>query len=260
MAAFRKISVTFWSDSFVGELTPEQKYFYLYLMTNDKTTQCGIYETSIRKMSFDTGYNQETVLKLISFFEEQNKIRFSKDTNEIALLNWVKYNDSTSPKVTACVDKELLKVKNRVLIEYLYSMDTHPQEEEEKEKEKEYQEEEEKEEEAFYIPTERDILFNKWFDYKKQKRSKYTQIGKEQLFKEWESFSNIDLEKAINHSISNNYQGLFAPKESNKPKNNSEPPIGKMTKGLLQQQEIYNELLEQLENGTYTNPFDITKR
>ena len=221
MAAFRKISVTFWSDSFVGELTPEQKYFYLYLMTNDKTTQCGIYETSIRKMSFDTGYNQETVLKLIAFFEEQNKIRFSKETNEIALLNWVRYNDSTSPKVTACVEKELLKVKNRVLIEYLYSIDTHLQKEEEEEKE--YQEEEEKEQEAFYIPTERDLLFNKWFDYKKQKRSKYTQIGKEQLFKEWESFSNIELEKAINHSISNNYQGLFAPKEFN---NGNEPKLG----------------------------------
>lgn len=41
---------------------------------------------------------------------------------------------------------------------------------------------------------------------------------------------------------------------------NPEPPIGKMTKGLLQQQEIYNELLEQLENGTYVNPFDISKR
>jgi hypothetical protein len=137
MAAFRKISVTFWSDSFVGELTPEQKYFYLYLMTNDKTTQCGIYETSIRKICFDTGYNSETIQKLLSFFEEKNKIRFSKETNEIALLNWVKFNDSSSPKVLACVEKELKQVKNRVLIEYLYSMDTHPQEEEEEEEEEE---------------------------------------------------------------------------------------------------------------------------
>jgi hypothetical protein len=173
-------------------------------------------------------------------------------------LNWVKYNDSTSPKVTACVDKELLKVKNRVLIQYLYSMDTLPQEEEEKEKEKEeekeYQEEEEKEKDTFYIPTERDLLFNKWFDYKKQKRSKYTKIGKDQLFKEWELVGNFDLEKAINHSIANNYQGLFAPKE-NKPSNNSEPVPGKMTKNLNQMQEIYEETLEQIANGTYHNPF-----
>jgi len=137
MAAFRKISVTFWSDSFIGDLTPEQKYFYLYLMTNDKTTQCGIYETSIRKICFDTGYNSETVLKLLDFFQEKNKIRFSKETNEIALLNWVKFNDSNSPKVLSCVEKELKNVKNRVLIQYLYSMDTESQEEEEEEKEEE---------------------------------------------------------------------------------------------------------------------------
>lgn len=207
MAAFRKISVSYWSDSFVGELTPEQKYFYLYLMTNDKTTQCGIYETSIRKICFDTGYNSETIHKLLEFFEQKNKIRFSKETNEIALLNWVKFNDSNSPKVLACVEKELKQVKNRVLIEYLYSMDTYPQEEEEKEKEKEeeYQEEE--------VLTFRDELFNKWFAYKKEKKSKYTPTGIKQLYRTWENKSDKELEDAINNSIANNYQGIFEPKK-----------------------------------------------
>ena len=207
MAAFRKISVSYWSDSFVGELTPEQKYFYLYLMTNDKTTQCGIYETSIRKICFDTGYNSETVHKLLDFFEQKNKIRFSKETNEIALLNWVKFNDSNSPKVLACVEKELKQVKNRVLIQYLYSMDTHPQEEEEKEEEQEeeYQQEE--------ILSFRDELFNRWFTYKKEKKSKYTPTGIKQLYRTWENKSDQELEEAINNSIANNYQGIFEPKK-----------------------------------------------
>lgn len=217
MAAFRKISVTFWSDSFVGELTPEQKYFYLYLMTNDKTTQCGIYETSIRKICFDTGYNSETIHKLLEFFEQKNKIRFSKETNEIALLNWVKFNESNSPKVLACVEKELKQVKNRVLIEYLYSMDTYPQEEEEKEKEQEeeYQEEE--------VLTFRDELFNKWFAYKKEKKSKYTPTGIKQLYRTWENKSDKELEDAINNSIANNYQGIFEPKKQFNGTNDKQP-------------------------------------
>ena len=214
MAAFRKISVSFWSDSFVGELTPEQKYFYLYLMTNDKTTQCGIYETSIRKMSFDTGYNQETVIKLIEFFQDMTKVRWSKSTNEIALLNWTKYNDSTSPKVQACIDKELLKVKNRVLIEYLYSIDTYPQKEEEEEEEKEYQQEEEK---VFVLKSFRDELFENWFAYKKEKKQTYTPIGIKTLKNNWENKSDKELEEAINNSISNNYSGIF---EKSKQQNN----------------------------------------
>jgi hypothetical protein len=220
MAAFRKISVTFWSDSFVGELTPEQKYFYLYLMTNDKTTQCGIYETSIRKICFDTGYNSETIQKLLSFFEEKNKIRFSKETNEIALLNWVKFNDSNSPKVLACVEKELKQVKNRVLIEYLYSMDTHPQEEEEKEEEEEYQEEQEE------VLSFRVELFNKWLAYKKEKKSKYTPTGIKQLYRTWENKSDQELEEAINNSIANNYQGIFEPKKQFNGATTNEPKLG----------------------------------
>lgn len=124
MAAYRKISVTFWNDPYVISLTPEQKYFYLYLMTNPKTTQCGIYEISMQQMVNETGYNSETVTKLLKKFDSEKKIKYSKATNEIALKNWPKYNGSESPKVVACVNKELEQVKNRALIEYLYSMDT----------------------------------------------------------------------------------------------------------------------------------------
>ena len=53
MAIFRKVHVTFWRDEFVEGLTPEQKFFYLYLLTNDRTTQCGIYEITIKQMQVD---------------------------------------------------------------------------------------------------------------------------------------------------------------------------------------------------------------
>lgn len=137
MAIFRKIHVSFWKDLFVKKLTPEQKYFYLYLMTNSNTTQCGIYEIDFGMISYETGYNTETIQKLILFFESKGKIKYSTSTEEIAIKNWNKYNDSTSPKVKACVSKELKTVKNRVLIQYLYSIDTQTQEEQEQEQEEE---------------------------------------------------------------------------------------------------------------------------
>jgi len=112
MATFRKIHVTFWSDDFVQTLTPEQKYFYLYLLTNERTQQCGIYEITKRRMSFDTGYTIDTIDRLIEIFTEKGKIYYSRDTHEMAVLNWMKYNDSTSPKVKGCVNKELHTVKN----------------------------------------------------------------------------------------------------------------------------------------------------
>ena len=141
MATFRKIHTQFWSDPFMQELTPEQKYFYLFLLTNDKTKQCGIYEITKRQICYDTGYNIDTVSKLLEYFIKGGKIRYNSETNEIAIKNWKKYNGSTSPKVQSCINQELKSIKDKSMIEYLYSMDTKSQEkknkiqEEEREKE-----------------------------------------------------------------------------------------------------------------------------
>ncbi len=137
MAIFRKIHTQIWSDPFFSELDNEKKIFYLYLLTNERTRQCGIYEISKRHIAFDLGMSLDKVTKYILYFSKCGKIEFSDSTNEIAVKNWAKYNYSTSPKVVKCIESELCNVKNRVLIEYIYSIDSVSQEEEEKEEEKE---------------------------------------------------------------------------------------------------------------------------
>ncbi|MGE7650521.1 DnaD domain-containing protein [Peribacillus frigoritolerans] len=152
MAKYRQVHTTFWNDAFVLDLTPEEKYFYLYLMTNDKTTQCGIYELPKRVIEMHTGYNRETVEKLLQRFVEYDKIIYNDSTKEIMMINWVKYNFINSPKVKKCIEKELELVKHldfkkqflNSLTKYGYRIDTVSidlGEEEEKEKEKEEEEE-----------------------------------------------------------------------------------------------------------------------
>ncbi|WP_433748258.1 DnaD domain-containing protein [Paenibacillus amylolyticus] len=117
MAVYRQIQVSFWQDPFVISLTPEEKYFYLYLMTNSKTTQCGIYELPKRIVEFETGYHRETVDKLLERFVQYGKVLYNDHTQEIMLVNWLKYNSIKSPKVRMCVEKELQSIKNT---DYLY--------------------------------------------------------------------------------------------------------------------------------------------
>jgi hypothetical protein len=139
MAIFRKIHTQFWSDTFVQSLSPERKYFYLYLLTNEKTKQCGIYEISTRQISYDTGYTVETVLNLLEYFISTGKILFSRETSEIAIKNWNRYNESRSPGVQKCINQEIRLVKNQQLVEWVQSggtVGTHiTQEEEEPEEE-----------------------------------------------------------------------------------------------------------------------------
>lgn len=111
MAVYRQIQVSFWQDPFVIGLTPEEKYFYVYLMSNSKTSQCGIYELPKRVIEFETGYHRETVDKLLHRFIEYGKILYHDPTQEIMLLNWLKHNSIKSPKVRMCVEKEINGIK-----------------------------------------------------------------------------------------------------------------------------------------------------
>lgn len=120
MAIFRPIQISYWQDKFVLKLTPEEKFFYIYLMTNSKTQQCGIYELPIAIISLETGYNSETITKLIKKFAEYKKIKYCFINEEIYLINWTKYNQINNKNTAACVVKELQSVKNADFIsEYL---------------------------------------------------------------------------------------------------------------------------------------------
>jgi hypothetical protein len=137
MAIFRKIHTSFWSDPFIQDLDNDHRLFYLYLLTNERTKQCGIYEISKKQMAFELGYSIDRVSKLLAYFIKVGKILYSETTKEVALKNWLKYNGSTSPKVVSCIKSELCVVKDRVLIEYVNGMYTASQEEQEEEEEEE---------------------------------------------------------------------------------------------------------------------------
>ena len=132
MAKYRAIQVDFWEDGFVLDLTPEEKYFYLYLLSNSRTTQCGCYELPYKVVEMQTGYNRETVQKLLKRFEDYGKTSYNEETKEILIKNWHKHNFSKSPKVKNCILKEIEKIKSkdykdylyRVCIEYGYPIDT----------------------------------------------------------------------------------------------------------------------------------------
>ncbi len=49
---------------------PEDKYFYLYLLTNPDTTQIGIYNITKKQMAFDFRYSIESVHSLMDSEEE----------------------------------------------------------------------------------------------------------------------------------------------------------------------------------------------
>jgi uncharacterized phage protein (TIGR02220 family) len=113
--------MSFWTDNKISDdFTPEDRYFYLYLFTNPHTNLCGCYEISIKQISNETGYSKDSVENLINRFEKVHKVlRFSKETKEVLLINWSKYNWTTSDKFRKPLYKEIENVKNSIFRAFL---------------------------------------------------------------------------------------------------------------------------------------------
>lgn len=119
MAKYRQVHISYWQDPFIEELEPMQKYFYLYLMTNSKTTQCGCFEISNKLIKYETGLSQKEIESFIELFSENKKIVYSSETNEFLIINWLKHNSFKSPKVKSCIYKELETIKNKNFINFI---------------------------------------------------------------------------------------------------------------------------------------------
>ncbi|BAM46324.1 DnaD domain protein [Amphibacillus xylanus] len=123
MAKYRTIYTEFWNDPKVmEEMTPEDKYFYLYILTNPNTKQIGVYKITKKQMSFDLGYSLESVNSLLDRFINHHKnIKYNEETREICVINWGKYNLNRGGKpFEDLLKKELKDVKDHSLLDYIY--------------------------------------------------------------------------------------------------------------------------------------------
>jgi hypothetical protein len=121
MAKYRAISLNFWTDAKIADdFTPEDRYFYLYLFTNPHTNLCGCYEISIKQMVNETGYSKDTIERLLERFRTIHKVTdYSSKSKEILLINWHKYNWTSSEKFRKPLAEEIKCIKNEFFKDYL---------------------------------------------------------------------------------------------------------------------------------------------
>lgn len=107
MSKLRSVNTVFWSDPFVENLEVDEKLLYLYLITNEKTNMLGIYEASIKKMSFETGIAKERLETILKGFEGLGKVKYVK--NYVILINYMKHQkyNPNMKKAALSIYKEL---------------------------------------------------------------------------------------------------------------------------------------------------------
>lgn len=238
MAIYRSVHLSFWTDPKVDDdFTPEDKYFYLYLLTNPHTNICGCYEISMKQMCRETGYNEDTIRRLLKRMEsEHGVVKYGKTNKEILILNWGKYNWSNpSVKKGVLADVSHIKTKNfrDYVMDRLGTACTHSIEtsvtvtdsvyedvtvfEEEKKEDKGSGEKKKKGKDAFseFAGEDSDLL-KALRDFEKMRKDigrPMTERAKQMLVNKLCTFDSADWIAILEQSIFHCWQGIFQLKE-----------------------------------------------
>ena len=109
----RLIDTELWNnEQIVEEFTCDDKYFWLYLLTSPHGSICGVMRYSPAIIGRDMGLHKDTIENLVYRFENNYKlIVVDTETKELLILNWYKWNWSTSGKLLQSVlnSKETIK-------------------------------------------------------------------------------------------------------------------------------------------------------
>lgn len=120
----RCVSTAFWKDDKVlNDFSPEDKYFFLYLLTNPHTTQLGIYHLPLKVAAVELGYSIDAIKVLLDRFDTKyHLLQYSNSTNEVAIKNYLRHSIVSGGKpVMDCLEKELNTIKDTSLISYVLS-------------------------------------------------------------------------------------------------------------------------------------------
>ena len=113
----RMVDTELWNnEDIIEHFTAEDRYFWLYLLTNPHNSICGVMRSSPALIARDMGYSKECVQNLIYRFENIHKAIFvDKETSELVILNWGKFNWTKSPKLVATIKKERNKIRSEAI-------------------------------------------------------------------------------------------------------------------------------------------------
>lgn len=119
---YSKIQRNFWETDEARDMTPEEKYFWMYLQTNSNVNTLGCYVFRMRKAMDETGYNRETIEKLLEKMVQTLRILYDKNTGEVFLLNSseIYWNKSTNAK--RAITADLNEIKSKTLLETAKTM------------------------------------------------------------------------------------------------------------------------------------------
>lgn len=248
--AKRAIDTCLWNnDDIVANFTSEDRYFWVYLLTSPHGNLCGVLKTSSKVIAREMGLHEDTIDNLLNRFENTHRAIFvDKETKEILVLNWYKFNWSKSETVKKGLLGQLESIKSAniknlvsdriklffdgeqipnyaqngdtIYIPYVYGMYTisNPLSVDNK-RDRQSLSNIDNFITTYNFSNKIKEIIKKWLKYKTERKNKYTDTGLRTLLNKIQKQISISGEdqvvEDIENCIANGYQGVFfsAPKK-----------------------------------------------
>jgi hypothetical protein len=96
----------------------------MYLLTNPRSTYCGIFDLPIEMAVIELGLKDTEIVSLLEKMQNvYHRIAWDSETEEVCILHWLKYN-TFNEKQKAGFDNALKAVRSKKLVDYLMGIDT----------------------------------------------------------------------------------------------------------------------------------------
>jgi hypothetical protein len=109
----RSFDDSFWGDPFVQSLNKDAKMLFAYLWTNKRCNSAGLYETTIKTISFETGISENDIPELFKIL--QPKVKWLPENNIVWVKNFLKHQPQ-SPLFLKSVESCLKSISANGLI------------------------------------------------------------------------------------------------------------------------------------------------
>lgn len=214
--AKKYINDTFWTDNYIERLSPDHKLVFVFLITNPNCNLSGVYEITAKRIGFGTGYDPDIIEIILQKFVNDGKIKRIDDW--IILVNHRK-NQSFNPSMITGLKKIIDALPANIKSVYTEMFgdgvnDVIIEENEENPQPKKSKKIIKKDEnENFELPDWiNKEVWNDWVDFRRVEKKKPMSLRAIKMqIKDLEEYKNEHV-KIIQHSIKNDYQGLFPEK------------------------------------------------
>lgn len=111
MTKQRSVDTKFWSDPWVRKLNPLDRYLFLFLLTNERSSWCGVYELDLSIMAFESGLDERDLEK--SMLPRLSEKVVYVD-GWVCFKNWEKYHNNGSEQTKKGIENAWKAVPEKI--------------------------------------------------------------------------------------------------------------------------------------------------